>query len=157
MTCRKLIVRFARSPRASAGDTHASEVRDVSAAYRQQDRVVASRFASPDEDRLLELRFARDAQERDDIVPGQLGHHRAASPRHALSPSSLAPEVALVLTRREREVLCLLAQRLTNPEIAARLFISRSTVATHVLNVLAKLGAANRREAAAIAARRGLI
>jgi DNA-binding CsgD family transcriptional regulator len=60
------------------------------------------------------------------------------------------------LTRREREVLYLLAQRLTNQEIAERLFIGRSTVATHVLNVLTKLGAANRRDAAVIARRHGL-
>lgn len=61
------------------------------------------------------------------------------------------------LTRREREILDLLCQRLTNSEIAERLFISRSTVATHVINLLAKLGAGNRREAAAIAARQGLV
>jgi DNA-binding CsgD family transcriptional regulator len=61
------------------------------------------------------------------------------------------------LTRREREVLALLTQRLTNPEIAARLFISPRTVATHVENLLAKLGAADRREAAAIAVQHGLV
>jgi predicted ATPase/DNA-binding CsgD family transcriptional regulator len=61
------------------------------------------------------------------------------------------------LTRREREVLVLLAQRLTNAEIAERLIIEHSTVATHVANLLAKLGAANRREAAAIAVRLALI
>lgn len=61
------------------------------------------------------------------------------------------------LTYREQEVLTLLGQRLTNAEIAARLFIEPSTVSTHVGNILDKIGAANRREAAAIAARHGLI
>jgi DNA-binding CsgD family transcriptional regulator len=61
------------------------------------------------------------------------------------------------LTRREREVLALICQRLTDPEIAARLFISPRTASGHVANTLRKLGAANRRDAAAIAARQGLI
>ena len=60
------------------------------------------------------------------------------------------------LTRREREILALLCQRLTNPEIAARLFISPRTAGTHVANLLAKLGVPNRREAAALAVQHGL-
>jgi DNA-binding CsgD family transcriptional regulator len=63
----------------------------------------------------------------------------------------------LGLTRREREILTLLCQRLTNPEIAARLFISPRTAGTHVANLLAKLGVTNRREAAALAAQHGLV
>jgi DNA-binding CsgD family transcriptional regulator len=59
----------------------------------------------------------------------------------------------LTLTRREAEVLTLLAYRLTNAEIAARLHISVRTAESHVDRVLAKLQAANRREAASIAAR----
>jgi len=60
------------------------------------------------------------------------------------------------LTRREREVLTLLCQRLTDPEIAERLFISPRTASSHVSNVLAKLGVSSRREVAAYAARHGL-
>jgi DNA-binding CsgD family transcriptional regulator len=57
------------------------------------------------------------------------------------------------LTRREREVLALLRRRLTDAEIARELFIGQRTVEFHVANVLGKLGAANRREAAALAER----
>jgi DNA-binding CsgD family transcriptional regulator len=63
----------------------------------------------------------------------------------------------LGLTRREREVLGLLCQRLTNAEIGAHLFISPRTVETHVTRVLGKLDAPNRRAAAAPAARLGLV
>jgi DNA-binding CsgD family transcriptional regulator len=66
-------------------------------------------------------------------------------------------EVGFALTSREEEVLDLLTQRLTNGEIAERLFISPRTAGTHVANLLAKLGAANRRQAAAIAVRHGLV
>lgn len=62
----------------------------------------------------------------------------------------------VVLTRREREVLALLCQHLTNPEIAERLFVGTRTVDSHVANILAKLGAANRRDAIAVAVRIGL-
>jgi len=57
------------------------------------------------------------------------------------------------LTKREREILALLGQGLTNAEIAARLFISTKTAAHHVSNILAKVGVRNRAEAAAYAHR----
>ena len=62
-----------------------------------------------------------------------------------------------VLTPREAEILALVAQGRSNGEIAKQLFISAKTVSVHVSNILGKLGAAGRTEAAAIARRRGLL
>jgi len=61
------------------------------------------------------------------------------------------------LTRREQEVLALLCQRLTDPEIAQQLFITTKTASNHVANILTKLGATNRRQAAALATQHGLV
>jgi DNA-binding NarL/FixJ family response regulator len=63
------------------------------------------------------------------------------------------PKLIGELSRRELEVLRLLGYGLTNAEIAARLFISTKTVATHVGNIFAKLHVRNRAEAATFAQR----
>jgi DNA-binding CsgD family transcriptional regulator len=60
------------------------------------------------------------------------------------------------LTAREREVLRLLASGSSNKEIGSELFIAPKTASVHVSNILAKLGAASRTEAAAIAHRNGV-
>jgi NarL family two-component system response regulator LiaR len=85
--------------------------------------------------------------------------------------STLAPEAAQALietaaqprglgddlTLREREVLALLVEGLTNPQIAERLVVSRSTAKAHVSNILSKLGASNRAEAIALALQHHLL
>jgi NarL family two-component system response regulator LiaR len=61
------------------------------------------------------------------------------------------------LTARERQVLALLADGLSNTAIAARLVISLSTVKSHVSSIITKLGASSRTEAATIAVRQRLV
>ena len=70
---------------------------------------------------------------------------------------SLASAAPFDLTRREREILVLLCQRLTDSEIAERLFLSPRTASKHVGNILGKLGVRSRREAAAAAACHNLV
>jgi two-component system, NarL family, response regulator LiaR len=61
------------------------------------------------------------------------------------------------LTAREKDVLIMLVEGLTNPEIAEKLFLSRSTVKFHVSSILAKLDAGSRTEAVSIALQKKLI
>ncbi|WP_325051995.1 helix-turn-helix transcriptional regulator [Streptomyces triticagri] len=68
-----------------------------------------------------------------------------------------APAQALGLTARERDVLRLVAAGRSNRAIAEELFISPKTASVHVSNILAKLGASGRGEAAAVAHRLGVL
>ncbi|HET7430836.1 MAG TPA: AAA family ATPase [Nocardioides sp.] len=73
------------------------------------------------------------------------------------TPTSAPAVAAVALTPRESEILALVAEGRTNGEIGRQLFISTKTVSVHVSNILGKLGAAGRTEAAAIARRQGLL
>jgi len=74
----------------------------------------------------------------------------------ALLPERIRP-LKEALTNREREVLILLSEGLTNKSIALRLGISENTVKFHVNAIMSKLGAQSRTEAVVRAARLGLI
>ena len=73
------------------------------------------------------------------------------------APAPATAAQTATLTPREAEILALVAEGRSNGEIGKQLFIATKTVSVHVSNILAKLGAAGRTEAAAIARRRGLL
>lgn len=99
---------------------------------------------------IVEASWALDRLQR-------LGAHRDAAAAAALlrgrgAATRPGPRQVGLLSQREREVLALLKRGLTNPEIAAELFISPKTAAHHVSSILAKLNLRSRAEAAAYAA-----
>lgn len=87
----------------------------------------------------------------DPAVAGKLFAHLSAP---APTPS-VSPRLAS-LNDREREIISLIAQGLTNSEIAGRLYLSEGTVRNYVSAILAKLDVADRTQAAVLALRYGL-
>ena len=125
-----------RLAEALAGDGR----RDEAAAVCREARATASRL------RAAPLAAALD----------QLARRARLDPAngHARGPGDRGPLAAL--TEREREVLTLLGRGKSNREIGSALFITPKTASVHVSNILGKLGAASRTEAAAIAHREGV-
>jgi DNA-binding NarL/FixJ family response regulator len=106
-----------------------------------------------------ELLFAIRAVHSGDSVVAPSTTRRLIDQFAAMLPDGDAAESAQLseLTEREREVLILVAQGLSNAEIAHRLFVSEATVKTHVGRVLAKLGLRDRVQAVVYAYEHGLV
>jgi DNA-binding CsgD family transcriptional regulator len=114
--------------------------------------VLAQTLAETDPDTAVEE--ARQALRTFEDLGATHDADRAAALLRSLGVAGrTGPKLVGELSRRELEVLRLLGEGLTNAEIAARLYISTKTVATHVGNVFAKLQLRNRAEAAAFAHR----
>ncbi len=88
----------------------------------------------------------------DPVVHSRLIAAASSAARPAPPPTSLPDE----LTRREAEVLSLIARGLSNGEIAATLVLSEATVKTHINHVFAKIGARDRAQAVHYAYTHGL-
>ncbi|GAA1442604.1 response regulator transcription factor [Nocardiopsis tropica] len=106
---------------------------------------------TPPEDILAALRIAHRGETL--LFPTALRHLAATRPT---APTPAARAVA-TLTERESQTLTLMAQGMTNAEIADRLFLGVQTVKTHVSNTLTKLGARDRTQAVIAAYDAGLI
>jgi DNA-binding NarL/FixJ family response regulator len=81
----------------------------------------------------------------------------ATGPTASTAPEAAVPRDDLGLSKRELEVLALVAAGRTNGQIAQELFISPKTASVHVTHILDKLGVSSRIEAAMIAARAGIV
>jgi DNA-binding NarL/FixJ family response regulator len=91
------------------------------------------------------------------VISTPVGRAFTARPAALDDPPAIDDEFQEPLTRREIDVLELLAEGLPNKSIAARLGISDQTVKFHVASICGKLGAANRTQAVRLAVGRGLV
>ncbi len=108
------------------------------------------------EEAAVQARAARDTAVRFGAAP-LLAQLDSLIRRGRLSDTPSSADRAAILTAREQDVLRLLALGRSNRQIGEELFISGKTASVHVSNILAKLGAASRTEAVAVAYREGLI
>ncbi|MCH6230355.1 response regulator transcription factor [Microbacterium sp. CFH 31415] len=106
---------------------------------------------APEVTRRVIARFADGESSGSPVTNGRRDAHNATGEQPGRGT------LPVELTEREDEVLRLVAQALSNAEIAERLYIGEATVKTHVSNVLQKLGARDRVAAVVYALRHGLV
>jgi len=94
-----------------------------------------------------------------DYVRRLLAAFPMAEPEHGNASKAPTPESELIepLSEREIDVLLLIAEGLTNPEVASRLYLSPSTVKAHTRNIYGRLGVSNRMRATARARALGIL
>jgi DNA-binding NarL/FixJ family response regulator len=143
---RRLAARGER-PRAIALTTYADDA-SVLGALRAGARGYLTKDAGADEIRAAVEAVARGEAALDPSVQ----HHVVA----ALADPASAADLPDELTPREAEVLGLIAEGLTNAEIAERLVVSAATVKTHVNHIFAKAGVRDRAQAVVYAYSHGL-
>ena len=144
---RRLAARGPR-PRAIALTTYADDA-SVLGALRAGARGYLTKDAGAEQIRAAVEAVARGEAALDPAVQ----HHVLAA---LTEPGTVAPELPDGLTPREAEVLALIAEGLTNAEIAERLVVSAATVKTHVNHIFAKAGVRDRAQAVVYAYANGL-
>jgi DNA-binding NarL/FixJ family response regulator len=139
-------------PAAIALTTYADDA-SVLGALRAGARGYLTKDAGADE-----IRAAMEAVIRGDVAldPAAQRQVVAALSEPAAAPAAAAPELPDELTPREAEVLALIAEGLTNSEIAERLVVSAATVKSHVNHIFAKIGARDRAQAVVYAYANGI-
>ena len=90
------------------------------------------------------------------VIEGSVHHPRARGTGGA-APAAATPAQGTGLSDRELDILRLVAEGLSNTDIASRLFVTGQTVKFHLSNIYRKLGVANRTEATRFAYRNGLV
>ncbi|WP_162260269.1 helix-turn-helix transcriptional regulator [Nocardioides sp. Root190] len=152
----ELLAAWATTVDAATKFGHVPEEARVRAAHSQILRLTgdpARAREEADAARAIADRLAAPALVLLDALDPRVPEVRPASSRHG-APAEAG---AAALTAREVEILTLVAEGRSNGEIGKQLFISTKTVSVHVSNILGKLGAASRTEAAAIAHRDDLL
>jgi DNA-binding CsgD family transcriptional regulator len=132
--------------------------------FREAEALLASGSSRPQAEQALRgahqtaISLGAGPLRREIELLAQRGRLRLEEPadRAAAPEAPPSPAASLGLTRREMEVLALVAEGRTNRQIGQALFITPKTASIHVSRILAKLGVTGRGEAAAVAHRLGL-